>query len=348
MKKILKKIYAHYLMFFGVYDAIITVMLCGVVKDTSAVIVLIALQFIETFFVWYKKVFKYRQDSTYLFGNISQNNLLAIYGGIGTGKSTLANYILNTYIKDDNLKYYNFEKKGYKAFTTDYLLLKKALPDGAGVICDEVARTCDSFMSSYDKKNDEGRSRILFYNKFFRQFYTNKALCIYIDQCEDSVNTAVRRTVFYVIQCRGLQVKAMPLLLGGIYGFINALFKFTKYNIFGLADIDFMDFNKLGSYADHYSLNYDAKDVKHFIRPAFELFAENDTYVFKKYNPCKYSEDEDYIWGSDLDVDKKIMEDNFKLAQLKEDLQNKNKKGAKSVLADVLGQNTPSKPSDCP
>ena len=324
MKKILKAIFANYLMYFGVYNAIITVLLCTVVGDISLVIILAVFQIIETYFIWYKRVWKNKEDSTYLFGNISQNNILAIYGGIGTGKSTLANFILNKYVPDKSLQYYNYFKKGYRCLSHDYLFLKKALPKGAGVLIDEAGRTYDSF--KYAKSDNAERERLLAYNKFFRQWYTDKAICIYVDQSEANLNTALHRTIFYVIQCRGIQSKAMPLLLGGIYALLNKFFHWTTYNIFALADIDYMDFNKLGDFADHYSINYDAKDVKHFIRPAFEMFQGNDTYVFEKYNPCTYKPRQDYVWGTSKIRDKRYMEANFNLASLKSELKSNTKK----------------------
>lgn len=320
MKRFFKRLYCHYLMFFGVYNALFVLILClTCITDLSLIIGLGVFQVVETYFIWYKRVWKNREDVNYLFGNISQNNLLAIYGGIGTGKSTLANYILNTYVPNKELRYYNYFKKDCRCFSHDYLFMKKSLPDGAGVLIDEAGRTYDSFAGNYDKTKDVERSRILFFNKFFRQFYTDKALCIYVDQTEANLNTALRRTIFYVIQCRGVQFKAMPLLLGGFYAFLNAMFKWTSYNIFALYDIDFMDFNKVGDYADHYSLNYDAKDVKHFIRPAVDLFSNNDTYVFRKYNPNIYNESEDYIWGSDVDIDSFYMEKNFDFSALSDE-----------------------------
>lgn len=320
IKKIFKGLFCHYLMWFGIYNIFITLGLCSLFNDDSMTIVLILLQVVDTYFIWYKKIYKNKEDATYLFGNVSQNNLLAIYGGIGTGKSTLANFILDKYCHDEELKYYNYYKKGYRCFTHDYLFLKKALPKGACVLIDEAGRTYDSFKSSYDKKNDKERARILAFNKFFRHWYTDKGLCIYIDQCEDNINTSLRKTVYYVIQCRGIQRKAMPLLFGALYVMLNSIFKWTSYNVFGLVDIDYIDFNKVGDYAEHYSINYDAKDVKHFIRPAIELFKNNDTYVFEKYNPCTYDPDEDYVWGDDEQTDSQLMNANFDFESFNENL----------------------------
>lgn len=320
LKMIGSAIFSHYLMWFGIYNIPVTILLISAINQTPFLILAVAVQIIETYFIWWKKVFKNRGDTTYLFGNISQNNLLAIYGGIGTGKSTLANYVINHYCKDDNLKYYNYYKKGFKAFTHDYLLLKKALPKGAAVFIDEAGRMSDSSKSNYDKKNDAKRANILAFNKFFRQWYSDQSICVYVDQCESNMDTALRKTVFYVVQCNGVQRIAMPLVLGGLYSLFNMIFKWSKYNIFGLVDIEFMDFNKLGDYADHYSINYDAKDRKHFIRPAYELFKGNDTYVFEKYNPATYNEDEDYEWGTDENTDSRFMDMNFDLSSFNKEL----------------------------
>lgn len=318
MKKFFSSIFAHYLRWFGVYNALFTLFLCSVVGDGTAIICLVIFQVIETYFIWYKKIYKHSDDKYYLFSKVEQNNLLAIYGGIGTGKSTLGHYILNHYCKDDNLKYYNYKKEGFKAFTHDYLYLKKALPKGAGVYIDEASRMAMSSKTAYDKKNDNKRLNILSYNKFFRQWYGDQAICVYIDQCEESLDTHMRRIIFYVIQCLGLKKRAMPLFLGGMYALFNSMFKWTRYNIFSLVDIEFIDFNKLGSYADHYEINYNAKDLKHFVEPAFILFTNNDTYAFEDCNPAKYDETEDYYWGTDEQYDNLIMDKNFDLSSFNE------------------------------
>ena len=199
--KVLKWLVNFYNTWYGIINAIIGIALITSTKNTFLVILLIGFTVLDVF-TWYKNIFKNLNVKRELYATYRENNSLAILGGIGSGKSTLANYLLQS-TTPANLRYYNVKNKGYRAFTNEHLLLKKRLEEGAGVLVDEAGAQVDAF--HYDKKEDsQTRKRVEFLNKFFRQWYSDKAHLIYVDQAEGNMNTSLYRNVYYVIQCKGV------------------------------------------------------------------------------------------------------------------------------------------------
>ena len=60
--------------------------------------------------------------------------------------------------------------------------------------------------------------------------------------------------------------------------------------------------------------------MKCIVVPTYKMFGTLGTYVFRQFNPAE--EVEPYIWGTDAETDKLIMEDNFDLTSLKENIKN--------------------------
>lgn len=319
--RILKSIINFYNDWYGVINAIIGLCLLGYIHNSFLMVCMIAVIVIDCF-TWYKNIFKNLATKKELFGTIGQNNALCIYGGIGSGKSTLADYILNRLVVPSK-RYYNTKVDGYKAFTNEHLLLLKKLEDGAGVLCDESGGQADSY--HYDKKDNETRKRIDFLNKFFRQWYTDKALLIYVDQCQGNQNTSLYKNIYYTIQCKGVDVRASALIPNLICKII--LFFVNKNrpvgkkinNPFSNVCIHYLEFIKLGDYADHYNVEIDDKDHKCLCGSIYKFFGRLNTYVFKDYNPAK-EDDNPYIWGTSNEMDNKIMEANFNFNALKKDI----------------------------
>lgn len=273
------------------------------------------------FFTWRNNVWHNLKCKSELLSNVRQNNALCIYGGIGSGKSTIANFLVEFFIPKENI-YYNTKVVGKKAFTNEYLLLKKKMKTPCGVLVDESGAQADSF--HYNKDDTECRQRIEYLNKFFRQWYGDDSLLIYIDQCQGNNNTSIYKNIYYVIQCQGVQVRAsaiVPHLIAKLVLLIRKLIFRDKKKInnpFSLVCINYMEFFKLGDYAEHYSVNINERDYKCLVGSIYRFFGVLNTYVFREFNPA--IESEDYIWGSDSDTDKFIMENNFRLSDLKEDI----------------------------
>lgn len=322
MKKLLKSILNFYNTYYGVINVVIALALFGKLNNNVLMIGLVVLVGIDCF-SWYKNIFKNWGTKRELFGTVSQNNAICIYGGTGSGKSTLAEFIINHFIPE-NKRYYNTKVVGKKAFTNEHLLLHEKLENGFGAIVDESGAQADSY--HYDKKDAESRKRIDSLNKFVRQWYGSKSLIIYVDQAQGNQNTSIHKDIFYIIQCKGCEQRPSAILphliCKLVLWFVNKKRPDGKKinNPFTNVAIEYMEFVKLGDYADHYSINIDDKNHKYLVGSIYKFFGVLDTYVFRDYNPAK--ETKPYIWGSNLLEDKRIMESNFGLAELKNKLQN--------------------------
>lgn len=323
MKKLLKGVINFYNTWYGIINIIFGVILLSYVKTTAFTIAVIGLMVIDIV-TWYKNVFKNFATKRELFATIKQNNALCIYGGIGAGKSTMAEFILNNFIPPEK-RYYNTNRKGFKAFTNEHLLLHERLEDGCGVLVDEAGGQADAY--HYEKKDNKTRKRIDYLNKFARHWYTDKCLFIYVDQAQGNVNTSIYRNIYYTIQCKGLDVRPSAIIPHLISKIILFFVNYNRgvgkkfNNPFCNVSIEFMEFVKLGDYADHYSINIEDKDHKKLVAPIYKFFTGQNTYVFRPYNPAK-AENNPYIWGSDKEFDAKIMNDNFNFSAVRERIQN--------------------------
>lgn len=322
MKNLLKNIVNFYNTWYGIINSIIYLLLLSNIKNTFFVIVVLVLLFIDAY-TWYKNIFKNLGTKRELFASVGQNNALCIYGGIGSGKSTLANYLINNLIPPEK-RYYNTNFKGYKAFTNDHLLLHYKLEDGCGILVDEAGGQADAY--HYEKKDNQTRKRIDFLNKFFRQWYTDKSLLVYVDQCQGNMNTSLYKNIYYVIQCKGVDIKPSALIPNLICKFI--LFFVNKRrplgkklnNPFSNVSIEYMEFSKLGDYADHYNVIIQDKDHKKLVGSIYKFFSGFNTYVFRNFNPAK--EHTPYVWGTDKLRDNQIMNDNFNLDSMTNNIKN--------------------------
>lgn len=324
MKKILKSIINFYNTWYGVINAIIALFIVTSIDNTALMIMFIALALVDAF-SWYKNVFKNFGTKKELFGSVSQNNALCIYGGIGAGKSTMAEYIMNHFIPAEK-RYYNTTRKGFKSVEYDHLLLKRKFEDGCGVLIDEAGGMADAY--HYSKGDNEVRKRLDYMNKYFRQWYTDKALLIYVDQCQGNMNTSLYKNIYYVIQCKGLDVKPSAVLPHFICKivlfFVNKVRKKKNKpllnNPFSNVSIEYMEFNKLGDYADHYVVNIEDKDHKKLVGSIYTFFTGQNTYVFREYNPAKSIPS--YVWGTNKEKDIEIMNDNFNFETISKDIRN--------------------------
>lgn len=338
LSKILKSIINFYNTWYGVINVFIGLLLLSFVKNTFLMLFIIVVSGIDVF-TWYKNVFKHFDIKKGLFATFKQNNSLAILGGVGSGKSTIANYLLDSFIASD-LRYYNFKKPGFRAFTNEHLLLKKALYDDCGVLVDEAGAQADAY--HYDKQDSPTRKRIDYLNKFFRQWYGDKAHLIYVDQAQGNMNVSLYRNTYYVIQCKSVDVKPSACLPNFIFKIIfffidkyrkkkldyeNSFIKkeedkkkfFPLNNPFSNVSIEFMEFVKLGEYADHYNVTIDDKNHKRLVGSVYTFFGSFNTYVFREFNPAKKDKNP-YIWGTSKRKDKLIMESNFGLDEMKKEI----------------------------
>lgn len=321
ISKILKSIVNFYNTWYGIIDIFIGIWLLSMIQNTILMIIVIAVTGFNVF-TWYKNIFKNFGTKKELFATYRENNSLAILGGIGSGKSTLANYLLTSFTPA-SLRYYNVKHDGYRAFTNEHLLLKKKLEEDAGVLVDEAGAQADAY--HYDKQDNPTRKRIDFLNKFFRQWYGDKAHLIYVDQAQGNMNLSLYRNTYYVIQCKGVDKKAsslIPHLLAKIIlFFVNRKKEKGKKinNPFTNVSIEFMEFVKLGDYADHYNITIDDKNHKMLVGSIYTFFGSLNTYVFKDFNPAK-KDKKPYVWGTSKRKDKQIMEANFSLDEMKKEI----------------------------
>lgn len=324
MRKILKGIINFYNTWYGVINSIIALILVTSVNNTVFNVIIIAFAIIDAF-CWYKNVFRNLGTKKELFGSVSQNNALCIYGGIGAGKSTMAEYILNHFIPAEK-RYYNTERKGFKSVTYNHLLLKQKFEDGCGVLIDEAGGMADAY--HYSKNDNEVRKRLDYLNKYFRQWYTDKSLLIYVDQCQGNMNTSLYKNIYYVIQCKGLDVKPSAIIPNFIckiiLSFVNKLRRKNKKpiinNPFSNVSIEYMEFNKLGDYADHYVVNIEDKDHKKLVGSIYTFFTGQNTYVFRQYNPALSIPQ--YVWGVSKERDIEIMNNNFNFKTISKEIRN--------------------------
>ena len=336
--KILKSIINFYNTWYGIINVFIGLWLLSFVKTTFLMLFVIVITGIDVF-TWYKNVFKNFGTKKELFATYKQNNSLAVLGGIGSGKSTLANFLLDMFTPA-HLRYYNIKHDGYRAFTNEHLLLQKKLDDSCGVLVDEAGAQADAY--HYDKQDSPTRKRIDFLNKFFRQWYGDKAHLIYVDKDQGNMNVSLYRNTYYVIQCKGVDVRASALIPNFITKVIlyfinksrkkkidyeNSFIKkekdkkqyFPINNPFSNVSIEFMEFVKLGEYADHYNVNIDDKNHKRLVGSIYTFFGSLNTYVFREFNPAK-KDNKPYIWGTSKKKDNKIMEANFSLDEMKKEI----------------------------
>ncbi len=319
--KFLKFIVNFYNTWYGVINLIFGFLLLSYVKNTFLLVSLVGVTAFNVY-TWYKNVFKNFGTKKDLFATYKENNSLAVLGGIGSGKSTLANFLLITFTPASK-RYYNTKNDGYKAFTNKHLLLKLKLEEDAGVLVDEAGAQADAY--HYDKKDSVTRKRIDFLNKFFRQWYGDKAHLIYVDQAQGNMNVSLYRNTYYVIQCKGVDKKPSSIILYLIAKFILFFVNRKREkgqkinNPFTNVSIEFMEFVKLGEYADHYNITIEDKNHKKLVGSIYKFFGGINTYVFKEFNPAK-EDKKPYVWGTSARKDKKIMEDNFSLNEMKEDI----------------------------
>lgn len=315
LKKLFKNILAFYNKWYGLINIALALILMGSIEHKGLSTAIIILCVIDTV-RWWKQVFKNMGTASELIASVRQNNVLAIYGGVGSGKSTIAQYLLNILVPNE-LQYTNTKTKDKKIFTNRHLCLLDKLPLGCGVLIDEAGRQYDSF--KYAQSDSATRSRIITYNKFYRQFYGSDSYCFYIDQCEANMNTALYRSIYYVIQCKGVDIIPSALLPNLIFKLLQ-LCRIVKKNVnnpFSLVSIEFMEFMKTGEYADHYSINIEDKDHKKLVAPIQKIFGNHNTYVFREFNPAQGTDD--LYWGEDELQDQFYMEANFNLESLKEE-----------------------------
>jgi hypothetical protein len=322
MKKILKSIINFYNTWYGIINAILVLCLFSKIQNTTLLVIIGVIAGVDCY-TWYKNIFKNLGTKRELFGTVAQNNAICIYGGTGSGKSTLAQFLLEHFTPTDK-RYYNTKVPGAKAFTNEHLLLHEKLENGFGAIVDESGAQVDSY--HYDKKDAEARKRIDSLNKFVRQFYGSKSLLLYIDQAQGNQNTSIYRDIYYVIQCKSCEQRPSAILPHYICKFILWFVNKKRpdgkkiNNPFTNVAIEYMEFVKLGDYAEHYSINIDDKNHKYLVGSIYKFFGVLDTYVFRDFNPAQ--ESKPYIWGTNALQDKKIMEDNFGLADLKNKVDN--------------------------
>lgn len=318
---IIKGIINFYNNWYGIINAIIGIFLLGKINNTIITILIICLIVLDCF-TWYKNIFKNLGTTKELFGTISQNNAMCIYGGIGSGKSTLANYIIEKKIPKEN-RYYNTKVVGYKAFTNDHLLLRKKMSIPCGLIVDESGAQANAY--HYDRKDNPTRLRIDYLNKFFRQWYGDDSLLIYIDQAQSNQNTSLYKNIYYVIQCKGVDKRASAFLPNLICKIILCFVNKNRpkgkkvNNPFTNVCIQYLEFVKLGDYADHYNIEIKDKDHKCLVGSIYKFFGVLDTYVFRDFNPAKEDIDP-YVWGTNSDMDSKIMNANFNFSEIKKDI----------------------------
>lgn len=320
MKKILKKIINFYNIWYGIINAILIFLCLDMFPNDTIMFIFIGLGVFDCY-TWYKNIFKNLGTKRELFATVKQNMALCVYGGIGCGKTTIAEYLLNHFIPKAK-QYRNTNYAGSKAVTFDHLMLKKAFEPGAGVLIDEAGAQADSY--HYDKNDAPIRKRFDYLNKYYRQWYGDNSLLIYIDQCQSNMNTSLYKNIYYVIQCKGLDIKPSSLILNLIFKPICfCVSKFTGKrfnNPFSLVSIEYMEFQRLGEYADHYTVNIEDKDHKKLVGSIYEFFTGYNTYVFREFNPAKTTSP--YIWGTDKDTDKAIMIDNFNFNEMKKEIKN--------------------------
>lgn len=312
-------------------------------------------------YTYYKRIIKSWRDKKHFFGAVAQNNVFAIYGGTGTGKSTLGKVILNRNFSLSS-QYHNTIVPGSRIFTHDHLFLKTKIDEHTGTLLDEAGRMYDSF--KYEKKYNDERLRVVTFNKFFEQFNGRSSMCIYIDQAEANLNTVLYRTIYYVVVCKSLvpnmtgvipwciteciirvktelqrvkymndEIKKLPkdlrktdpiLYRRKLSAIKSRASEIMNFNPFSMMTFELMDFNRTGEYADHYSINKDDKALLINV-PALECFAGHNTRVFKDYNPALEPDVIDF-WGANEIKDHDAMIRNFNLDDLNQ-MKEENKNG---------------------
>lgn len=320
MKRLIKKLINLYNVWYGVINAIIVLFCLDKFPNDKVMFLFIGLSVFDAY-TWYKNVFKNFGTKRELFATVKQNMAMCVYGGIGCGKTTLAEFLINHFIPK-NKQYRNTKYVGSKAVTFDHLILKQSFENGCGVIIDEAGAQVDAY--HYDKKDSDARKRLDYLNKYFRQWYGDNSLLIYVDQCQGNMNTSLHKNIYYVIQCKSLDVRQSALLPNLIFKpicfVLSKIFNKRVNNPFSLVSIEYMEFEKLGDYADHYSVNIDDKDHKKLVGSIYEFFTGYNTYVFREFNPAVQKMP--YIWGQDTELDKAIMIDNFNFNEMKKTIKN--------------------------
>lgn len=318
--KLFSAVISFYNTWYGVINLIIGLVLLTKFNSDIAMILICVFTGIDVY-RWYKGIFKNLSTRSNLLATVKENNVLCIVGGIGSGKSTLGQFLLNRLIAP-NMQYYNTFNKGKKSFTWNHLLLKHKLESPCGVFIDEAGAMMDSF--HYSKEDTPVRKRAELFNKFFRQFYGSNSYCFYIDQSQANMNTSFYKNIYYYIQCKSLEVKPSCLLLNWFISiplfWLNRKRLVKINNPFSNCHLTFYEFNVLGDYAEHYSVNIDEKNMKVLVTPILKMFGSLDTYVFRKFNPAEVRPQ--YTWGTDEQQDNQIMEDNFNLKALQENITN--------------------------
>ena len=307
-------------MSFGVINLLLFFFLSSVIKNNTLNMILLVFSVIDIW-RWWKRIVKHASNKRTLISTCKNNNAFVLVGGIGTGKSTLAEFLKGKLVTNPDNVFYNCNQKGAKALTHRHLLLLDKLPQGSVCICDEVGQMYNSFR--YSTKDADWRERVVMFNKLYRQFYKDNSYIMYIDQCESNVNTAILRSLYYCIHCKscGTEISALlPYLVWEFFATIKSLFtkKPKKLNPFQLVYIEYMEFTKLGDFAEHYSVTIKDEDHKKLYGSVQSMFGHHNTYVFEKFNPAV--ETNYYIWGTNEETDNAIMNQNFDLQTLAKDL----------------------------
>lgn len=307
-------------------------------KMENELIIVCVLYLIYEWYTYIKNVIPKFRQLNLLLSKISNKGVIAIYGGVGSGKTTFATYLMNRYYPKSS-HYFNFKVDGARMFTHQHLFLKSKLIEKPCVLIDEAGGFYDSF--KYEKKYNAERKDIITFNKYFRQFYGD-GLCIYVDQAESNLNTALYRSIYFVMQIDGIREVPSSILPNLIYkmyitvkreillskelkkynrkkynktewkNLVNDTLKTIKIsNAFSFQEFSYFNFSVVGDYGNHYSINKD-EELSRFLVPSREVFNNSfNTRIFKDYNPAK--EDKDIRWGDSEALDKEAMQKNFDL-----------------------------------
>lgn len=336
IKLIFRKLLYIYNMAYPVFNSLIFVFLLNKLDNTLIIISIIYLTY-----EWYNYIKvvlpRFKQLWT-LLAKINNKGVIAVYGGVGSGKTTFATYLMNRYYPKAS-HFYNFYVEGANIFSHKHLFLKDKLPEKPCILIDEAGGFYDSF--KYEKKFNAERKDIIAFNKYFRQFYGD-GLCIYVDQSEANLNTALYRSIYFVVQLDGIREVATSVIPNLFYKLIIAIKRevmlsksMRKYNrkdytkadwkqlikdtlktikitnMFSFQEFSYFNFSVVGDYGNHYSINKD-EALSQFLIPSKEVFNNSfNTRIFKDYNPA--TDKGINHWGFDGTLDKEIMQSNFGL-----------------------------------
>ena len=215
IKYIGRKLIYVYNIVYPVINTLIFLLMYEKLDNTSLIIFVIYL--VIEYWIWIKRQIPYMRMLYDFLAKVTDKSVLAIYGGVGSGKTTLATYLMNKYYPKES-HYYNFKVDGAKIFNHQHLFLKEKLIEKPCVLIDEAGGFYDSF--KYDKKYNAERKEIITFNKYFRQFYGD-GLCIYVDQAESNLNTALYRSIYFVVQLDSIRTTMSSPVMYMFYKLIH-------------------------------------------------------------------------------------------------------------------------------